>query len=325
VYRWQAKPYSIGEDVALAQFHLARASHAEAVGLTGRRDRTGFRNDSTVSLNFLFERQTGFFLLQIYTPLTLIVFCSWVSFWLVKTEKGGEVPARTALGATTVLSIVNLGFGGKSKPKVGYATAMDMYIILCFFAVFAALVEFACINFVDTFIKRFKVWEAEQKAKISESEVEVNGKEEKENIVEKGDANAENGEMEVVILIPAESERMVSVMQQQPPLARSECGVSTVSTQDACVSTEDEDFEDLQEAEEEPQPGCPLLSRLAEQAVDRLFERLFRKYSPTIPQLEIYSDTLAVIYSIDSWARTLFPLVFALLQTVYWTAYLYVL
>ena len=32
---------------------------------------------------------------QIYTPLTLIVFCSWVSFWLVKTEKGGEVPARS--------------------------------------------------------------------------------------------------------------------------------------------------------------------------------------------------------------------------------------
>ena len=25
---------------------------------------------------------------------------------------------RTALGATTVLSIVNLGFGGKAKPKV---------------------------------------------------------------------------------------------------------------------------------------------------------------------------------------------------------------
>ena len=130
--------------------------------------RTGYRNDSRVHLEFLFERQTGFFLLQIYTPLTLIVFCSWVSFWLVKTEavrkpprvisyfcslafyvlhklfftpiyqlllalnfccksatadlshtQGGEVPARTALGATTVLSIVNLGFGGKSKPKVG--------------------------------------------------------------------------------------------------------------------------------------------------------------------------------------------------------------
>ena len=77
--------------------------------------------------------------------------------------KGGEVPARTALGATTVLSIVNLGFGGKSKPKVGYATALDMYIILCLAAVFTALVEFACINFIDTFIKRFKKWEEEQK------------------------------------------------------------------------------------------------------------------------------------------------------------------
>lgn len=64
------------------------------------------------------------------------------------------------------MSIVNLGFGGKSKPKVGYATAMDVYIIICFFSVFDALVEFACINFVDTFIKRFKVWEEEEKARL---------------------------------------------------------------------------------------------------------------------------------------------------------------
>jgi hypothetical protein len=37
---------------------------------------------------------------------------------------------------------------------VGYSTAMDIYVILCFVSVFAALVEFACINFIDTFIKR---------------------------------------------------------------------------------------------------------------------------------------------------------------------------
>ena len=53
--------------------------------------RSGYRNDSVVYLDLLFERQTGFFLLQIYTPLTLIVFCSWVSFWLVKTEAVGEI------------------------------------------------------------------------------------------------------------------------------------------------------------------------------------------------------------------------------------------
>jgi hypothetical protein len=38
--------------------------------------------------------------------------------------------------------------------QVGYSTAMDIYVILCFVSVFAALVEFACINFIDTFIKR---------------------------------------------------------------------------------------------------------------------------------------------------------------------------
>ena len=32
-----------------------------------RRDRGGFRNDSSVQLNFVFKRQTGFFLLQVLT------------------------------------------------------------------------------------------------------------------------------------------------------------------------------------------------------------------------------------------------------------------
>ena len=42
---------------------------------------------------------------------------SWVTFWLVKTEKGQETPARTQLGATTVLAVVTIGFGGKAKPQ----------------------------------------------------------------------------------------------------------------------------------------------------------------------------------------------------------------
>ena len=49
---------------------------------------------------------------------------------------------------------------------------MDIYIIICFFAVFAALVEFACINFIDTFIKRFKAWEEEEKKRLEKMEEE---------------------------------------------------------------------------------------------------------------------------------------------------------
>ena len=52
-----------------------------------------------------------------YIPLYIIVMSSWVTFWLVKTEKGQETPARTQLGATTVLAVVTIGFGGKAKPQ----------------------------------------------------------------------------------------------------------------------------------------------------------------------------------------------------------------
>ena len=40
--------------------------------------------------------------------------------------------------------------------QVGYATALDVFIIMCFGIVFAALIEFACINFIDTLIRRIK-------------------------------------------------------------------------------------------------------------------------------------------------------------------------
>ena len=115
-------------------------------------------NMSSVYLEFTFKRRMGFFVLQvsinilqigmlsltifemhhvlisnvlhfifqIYIPLALIVCCSWVTFWLVKTEKGTEIPARTSLGATTVLSVVTIGFGGKSKPQVSLMKFFDI-------------------------------------------------------------------------------------------------------------------------------------------------------------------------------------------------------
>lgn len=125
------------EKLELAQFSLSdvQSSEMQATAVSKRIQRTivktqefffepvirelaDLRNDSIAVLEFFFERQTGFFMLQIYTPLMLIVVCSWVTFWLVKTEKGGEVPARTVLGANAVLSVVNIGFGGEARPQV---------------------------------------------------------------------------------------------------------------------------------------------------------------------------------------------------------------
>ena len=64
---------------------------------------------------------------QVYTPLLVIVMCSWVAFWIVRTD----APARCGLGITTVLSVTKIGFGGKGKPQVGYPTAMDIFVMIC--------------------------------------------------------------------------------------------------------------------------------------------------------------------------------------------------
>ena len=53
-------------------------------------------------------------------------------------------------GVTTVLAMVTLGFGGRSSfPEVAYATALDYFVILCLVFVFAAVIEFASINFLE--------------------------------------------------------------------------------------------------------------------------------------------------------------------------------
>ena len=117
------------------------------------------RRDSVAYLRFDLEREIGYFILYIYFPLNLVVGCSWVAFWIVKTD----VPARVALGVTTVLSVTKIGIDGKGKPQVGYSTALDIYNIICFFYTFAALTEFAIINFIPKFIKRYKDREEERK------------------------------------------------------------------------------------------------------------------------------------------------------------------
>ena len=71
-------------------------------------------------------------------------------------NQGQEIPARTGLGATSALAVVTIGFGGKTKPQVAYATALDVFIIICSVLVFFALAEFALLSFLDVYIRRYK-------------------------------------------------------------------------------------------------------------------------------------------------------------------------
>uniref|UniRef100_A0A4W6DVY9 Gamma-aminobutyric acid receptor subunit gamma-3 n=1 Tax=Lates calcarifer TaxID=8187 RepID=A0A4W6DVY9_LATCA len=100
---------------------------------------------------FDLSRRMGYFTIQTYIPCILTVVLSWVSFWIKKDA----TPARTALGITTVLTMTTLSTVARtSLPRVSYVTAMDLFVTVCFLFVFAALMEYATLNYYSYSARR---------------------------------------------------------------------------------------------------------------------------------------------------------------------------
>ncbi|ELU01184.1 hypothetical protein CAPTEDRAFT_216654 [Capitella teleta] len=154
VYKWQdmqdgKKPVQIHEGISMAQFRLTGFEYGnktldENHGLGARR---------VLSVDFELQREIGYYLLQIYLPCYLIVVISWVSFFINREA----TPARVTLGITTLLTTSTIALTGREGiPKVTYSTALDIYLLMCFWFVFAALVEYAGVNyFTKTGSKEF--------------------------------------------------------------------------------------------------------------------------------------------------------------------------
>uniref|UniRef100_A0A1I8HU03 Neur_chan_LBD domain-containing protein n=1 Tax=Macrostomum lignano TaxID=282301 RepID=A0A1I8HU03_9PLAT len=128
------------EVTAMAQFlfrpDLVQFSHSEA--LVGKEVR------NMLSMTIPLERMIGFYVLQIYLPSYMTVAMSWVSFWINREA----TPARVTLGITALLTSVTITLTGRmGLPKVPYATAMDIFLLICFFFVFSALLEYAGVNY----------------------------------------------------------------------------------------------------------------------------------------------------------------------------------
>lgn len=68
---------------------------------------------------------------------------SWVSFWI----NHEATSARVTLGITTVLTMTTISTGVRSSlPRISYVKAIDIYLVMCFVFVFAALLEYAAVN-----------------------------------------------------------------------------------------------------------------------------------------------------------------------------------
>lgn len=77
-------------------------------------------------------------------PCILIVVLSWVSFWIHREATSD----RVGLGITTVLTLSTISLDSrKDLPKVRYATALDWFLLSCFFYCIATLLQFAFVHY----------------------------------------------------------------------------------------------------------------------------------------------------------------------------------
>ncbi|PAV76789.1 hypothetical protein WR25_25930 isoform A [Diploscapter pachys] len=111
-------------------------------------NRTVFKNASgsysRLIVTFIFDRESGFYMLQIFLPSGLVVVISWVSFWINRDS----APSRTIIGVMTILTETHLMTGTNRRlPPVSYIKAVDVYLGFSYLLVVLALIEYAFVAY----------------------------------------------------------------------------------------------------------------------------------------------------------------------------------
>ncbi|XP_077292867.1 ligand-gated chloride channel homolog 3 [Arctopsyche grandis] len=138
VMYWKETPVRGVEEAELPQFTII------GYETNDRKEKLATGIYQRLSLSFRLQRNIGYFVFQTYLPSILIVMLSWVSFWI----NHEATSARVALGITTVLTMTTISTGVRSSlPRISYVKAIDIYLVMCFVFVFAALLEYAAVNY----------------------------------------------------------------------------------------------------------------------------------------------------------------------------------
>ncbi|XP_014213625.1 gamma-aminobutyric acid receptor subunit beta-like [Copidosoma floridanum] len=155
VMAWKETPVRGVDEAELPQFTII------GYETNDRKEKLATGIYQRLSLSFKLQRNIGYFVFQTYLPSILIVMLSWVSFWI----NHEATSARVALGITTVLTMTTISTGVRSSlPRISYVKAIDIYLVMCFVFVFAALLEYAAVNYT--------YWGARAKKKSKQKETE---------------------------------------------------------------------------------------------------------------------------------------------------------
>ncbi|KAG5682910.1 hypothetical protein PVAND_012228 [Polypedilum vanderplanki] len=161
VMYWRNTPIRGVEDAELPQFTII------GYETNDRKEKLATGVYQRLSLSFKLQRNIGYFIFQTYLPSILIVMLSWVSFWI----NHEATSARVALGITTVLTMTTISTGVRSSlPRISYVKAIDIYLVMSFVFVFAALLEYAAVNYT--------YWgkRAKKKSKIKKGEKKISSR-----------------------------------------------------------------------------------------------------------------------------------------------------
>merc|ERR1711937_791436 len=104
-----------------------------------------------LSAYFELTRSKKYYILNIYLPSILCVIIASTSFWV----QLDIAPARVALGITTFLTMVALmQYMNEGMPRVSYTKAIDVWMSVCLFFIFAAMCEYCVRTFFFVMKKR---------------------------------------------------------------------------------------------------------------------------------------------------------------------------
>ncbi|XP_078619178.1 glutamate-gated chloride channel alpha-like [Branchiostoma floridae x Branchiostoma japonicum] len=123
---------------------------------------------TSLEITLFFSRLLSSHLFELFIPCVTIVCLSWVAFWI----NPAAVPARVALGITTVLTMVTQATRVVGMPHVSYVRAIDVWVLACQAFVFLALIEYAVVNYLMNNANKAKSQLAKAKGKPAVSPTE---------------------------------------------------------------------------------------------------------------------------------------------------------
>ncbi|XP_066283561.1 glycine receptor subunit alpha-2-like [Branchiostoma lanceolatum] len=121
---------------------------------------------TSLEITLYFSRLLSSHLFELFIPCVTIVCLSWVAFWI----NPAAVPARVALGITTVLTMVTQATRVVGMPHVSYVRAIDVWVLACQAFVFLALIEYAVVNYLMNNANKAKQAKAKAKPAVSPTE-----------------------------------------------------------------------------------------------------------------------------------------------------------